>query len=171
MKYKAKLSIISVLVTWASTNNVNANEQICIEQTSKQSQKKIIETYMKNYSPNEYESIQYLKKANPELAKDVIISAAVDINNDGKEEIFYILGHPMSGSSGYDIKALFNPGNGKWNAILENDPYSGCFMLLNSLKGGYRDIVNLDTRSGEPASKCVFDPKQKKYICKPIRSK
>jgi hypothetical protein len=166
---KLKKLIGSLPFLTLALTSVNANERICVNKTPDLEQKKIIETVIKNSSSGVYEALQEVKNTSPESYNNVISITTADINNDGKEEIFYTLGHPLSGNCGYDVGVITNIDNGKWKEVLANECYSECFALLNSSKNGFRDILNLDARDDKGMSKCVFSPSRGKYKCSSIR--
>jgi hypothetical protein len=140
-------------------NTTNTDERICIQQAS-QDQKKIVETFS-----GAYDALQAVEKEFPNTYNDIIETVTTDINNDGEKELFYALGHPLSGNCGYDIGVLLNLGEGKWKRILTGDCHSGCWTVLGSSNNGFRDIMQQDMSNGKSNSKCIYNTNKEQYIC------
>ena len=150
-----KLLAVSLLLIFAQ--NAIADEQLCfVEQTPTPQQEAIIEKYS-----GDADYIQESKTLYSSVS-DYMSAATADINSDGKEDIFYSL---HGGSCGYPVGVLLNLGNGEWKSILKEECYSGCWIMLNSHKNGFRDILQQDMNTNKGKSKCTYSATREKYKC------
>jgi hypothetical protein len=150
-----KLLAASLLLVFAIS--AVANERLCVEQTPNQQQETIIEKYSGDAA-----DIQEMKKFYSSVS-DYMGIAIADINSDGKEDIFYSL---RGGSCGEPVGILLNLGNGEYKSILKKECHSGCWIMLNSNKNGFKDIQQQDMRSNKGINKCTFNITKEQYQCR-----
>lgn len=145
-----------VLMISTTMNAIGANERICSDQTPNQQQEKAVQSYSSNSA-----SIKEMKRFSSSVSDYMNVTIA-DINNDGKEEIFYSL---RGGTCGDDVGVLMDLENGKWREILKENCYSGCWILLDSYNGGYRNILQQNMSNAKGRSRCVYNISKGKYKC------
>lgn len=146
--------LLPLLITMTTT--VSASEHICNDQTPNNQQERIVQSYS-----SDSVGIKEMKK-NYSSVGDYMKVKLADINNDGIKEIFYSL---RGGSCGEPVGVLLDLGNGRWKEILKEDCYSGCWILLDSSKDKFRDILQKNMSNNKGRSKCVYNAKKEKYTC------
>jgi hypothetical protein len=141
----------------------SANDNVCVNKNPNKSELRIIETYS-----SARETLRDVKASDPEQYRRAINVATADINADGQDELFYALGHPLSGNCGLDIGVLTKSKGNAWTEVLLVDCASECFAMQAVASKGYRSIVNLDETTGTAIKSCAFNAKKRKYVCKSV---
>lgn len=142
------LSVLVAAIGIALMSTAVAGERICSEQAPSQQQRNLIQGLL-GLSENDYIGV-----------------AQIDINRDGKKDLFYSL---QGGSCGQPVGVLLNLGDGKWKKVLNEGCYGECWSLLDSSNNGFMDILQLNDnsiRDSTSKTKCIYSTIKGKYKCK-----